>query len=171
MATACYGSYGVVSIVETAGNLSKIHTNADDEFWVRTEKLKSTTAPQSNLVESTDDEFKKFVDYLNRVGYALRAEVRTDGVEQVEQEYAEWCGESLPNEFITIYDNRPLAREWRLKFYLYDKTNCPFPISTMGTNGGKPSKEPKGLVYNDGRAVVQYASIIEKLVRAGLRVQ
>ena len=39
--TQCsYGGYGTVSIVDVAGHLSKIHTAGDDEFWVKTEKLK-----------------------------------------------------------------------------------------------------------------------------------
>lgn len=175
MQTAKYGSYGVVTILAIEGALAHIQTENEVPFWVRAEKLKPVKEPKLVPTKAPDvDEaanaWQKFVAYLEGVGYKLEVHTRTATVEQVSDEYTAWSGESLPDATIKIYDNRPMQeRCWRLFFHLSDGIAVPFVIDLAGCGKKQPTQKPRGLWHRNGRVEVYFASIIEQLVRAGLR--
>lgn len=169
-----YGSYGIVTVLEREGNLTRISTG-DYDFWVRTEKLKPvrtrrkapTAAPN---VDEAANAWQRFVNYLQHTGYRLEVHTRAAGLDAVESEYIAWAGESLPQSAIHIYENRPTDRCWRLFFFLQDGISVPFPIELYGVTGKHPTNKPRGLWQQSGKVDVYFTSIIEQLVRAGLRV-
>lgn len=174
-AVAKYGNYGLVTILETSGGLSKIHTDNDDEFWVKSERLKAVRqktewATAEPALDTTDDAWGRFAAYLGGAGYRLEVHARSTDVEQAEAEYQTWSGEALPPTAIHVHDNRPTPREWRLFFRLPKNIEVPFVIEIAGTTGRHPTNHPRGLLSENGRVQVYFASIIEQLVRAGLRV-
>jgi hypothetical protein len=60
------------------------------------------------------------------------------------------------------------GREWHLEFGYTPNLPCPFLIVPAGT---RPKHDAVGHLSNDGRVHVFNTGIIEKLVRAGLRVR
>ena len=58
--------------------------------------------------------------------------------------------------------------EWHLTFPYSPDLPCPFPIVLAGT---RPKHEAVGHLASDGTVHVFNSSIIEKLVRAGLRAR
>jgi len=60
------------------------------------------------------------------------------------------------------------GREWHLEFPYTPSLPCPFPIVPAGT---RPKHDAVGHLSNDGRVHVYNVQIIEKLVRAGLRMR
>lgn len=135
---------------------------------VDTVKIEQAVAATGDFgsLESID----AFVQFLEATGYTLIVHVRHDGLELVEAEYRQWCGEELSGEAIRHYENKPVQRQWRLGFTLSNpETKLPFPVDIMGTTGRRPTVKPRGLIQGK-YVVVYFASIIEELVRAGLRV-
>lgn len=172
---ATYGTYGPVTILATDGALSQIRTNNEQEFWVRTEKLKPTklrlSACPTVIVCDAPSVWKDFAAYLMANGFRLSVSCRPDGVEMAQAEYERWSGETLPESCIRQYDNKPVAREWILTFALGGDIVCPFPIEVMGTTGRKPTQRPRGLFRTAQRVEVCFAVIVEHLVLAGLRAE
>ena len=60
------------------------------------------------------------------------------------------------------------GREWHLEFGYTPGMPCPFPIVPAGT---RDKHDAVGHLSNDGRVHVFNTGIIEKLVRAGLRMR
>ena len=60
------------------------------------------------------------------------------------------------------------GREWHLEFTYTPEMPCPFPIVPAGT---RPKHDAVGHLSTDGRVHVFNTGIIEKLVRAGLRMR
>jgi hypothetical protein len=58
--------------------------------------------------------------------------------------------------------------EWHLEFGYTPDLPCPFPIVPAGT---RAKHDPVGHLSNNGRLHVFNTGIIEKLVRAGLRMR
>jgi hypothetical protein len=169
---AKYGSYGVVVVLQNEGHLSQIQTDNDNTFWVRTEKLKPVkekVKPATIAISDGPTAWGDFVVYLTTVGYKLYAYSRVDGIEQVQAEYLAWAGEEMDDNLIKLYDNKPVPREWVLSFTLSGHVVCPFPIEIMGTTGKRPTQKPRGLYRTSQRVEVNFAAIVEQLVRAGLR--
>lgn len=171
-----YGAYGPITILETLGNLSKILTSSEDEFWVRTEKIKTKkfnrrfTPTEPPPLDESADAWQTFVNYLEHTGYRLEVHTKASGLEKVHDEYIEWAGESLPDSVISIYENRPVERCWRLFFFLREGTATPFPVDLYGVTGKHPTNNPRALWQPNGCVDLYFACIIEKLIRAGLRV-
>jgi hypothetical protein len=65
-------------------------------------------------------------------------------------------------------DKRQDGREWHLEFPYMPDLPCPFPIVPAGT---RPKHDAVGHLTADGRVHVFNTGIIEKLVRAGLRMR
>ena len=172
MQTARYGNYGLVNVLVIEGALAQISHNGN-EFWVKADRLKKppfVPATKEPEVDTAANSWGTFVDYLRRTRYTLEVHTREDGLAQAEAEYFTWSGESLPAAAICHYENRPLPREWRLTFRLADGVPVPFPIEIGGITGKHPDNHPRGLLHEKGRVRVYYSSIIEQLIRAGLRV-
>lgn len=175
---ATYKTYGTVSVIAEEGGLSQIRTQSDIEFWVPTENLKAMKEPKvvytgPRVVEpknKTPECWAALIAYLYATGYTLRAQCREDGQQIVETEYREWSGEDFPEVALRHYENRPTPREWRLSFSIKDfSMELPFALEIMGTTGNKPTQRPRGLLATNGRVEVYFASIVQQLVRAGLR--
>jgi hypothetical protein len=175
---ATYGSYGVVTILERTRTLVRVQTSNELEFWVKAEKLKPVRVPKVAKAQATapvvieepvDNAWKNFVTYLNASGFRLVVQTTTASAEQAMDEYHTWAGEELPEKAIYFYEKHR-TREWRLFFKISDNVNVPFPLELKGTTGVTVrSTKPRGLYDDKGQAHVNFASIIETLVRAGLR--
>lgn len=176
--TVSYRDFGPVEVLAIEGSLSRIRTDNDNAFWVPSAKLKrAATKPAADLpidppelVPDNDENVAAFIAHVNATGFILRVDCREDGLATAEAEYVEWCGEELPAAAVRHYENRPIAREWRLTFDIKGLGACPFPVAIMGTNSRQSSKTVRVLMHSTGRAYCYYAAIIERLVRAGLRV-
>lgn len=183
--TQCnYEGYGTVTVIAVEGALSQIRTSNEDEFWVKSAKLKPVknsqlkARPARVTLPANEKEVRKYacdtlygplVNYLNEVGYKLTVDTRTDGIDQCRDEYRKWGGGELQDSCIKVYENRPYhTREWRLFFPFYERFTYPFPIIEMGQGGGKG--KACGLVRG-GIVTVYYAELIEGLIRAGLQAR
>jgi hypothetical protein len=60
------------------------------------------------------------------------------------------------------------GHEWHLEFNYTPDMPCPFPIVPAGT---RPKHEPVGHLCADGTVHIFNVPIIERLVRAGLRMR
>jgi hypothetical protein len=129
------------------------------------------SAPVPLLCNDDPGNWARTVDYLNAHGFKLGVDCREDGIAQAEAEYITWTnGDTLAPSALHHYENKPLAREWRLRFKLNgEPLTCPFPVEIAGTGPQRPTKNPRGLLDSNNNVCVCFAEIVEKLVRAGLR--
>jgi len=114
--------------------------------------------------------YADFTPWLSAEDYTLRVQIRTDSYDFANAEYVAWAGESIPDEHILAYDKHFTESEWVLTFPFNEGASYPFPIVMSGTGGGKALGEAAGIL--SGSTVrVNFKSIIEPLVRAGLRLK
>lgn len=162
----------VVTVLEKGLNLSRICDEDDHEFTVKTSDL----LPYHPIIGTGT--YEEFATILQRRGYTLTAEIHeADELEPTQAEYITWTnGETLPDELVKLYPNRPgtvFWREWCLHYQWSSDFTAPFELVREGTGGGGHGLNRKqvGIIHKNGKVTVRYSSIIEKLIRAGLRAQ
>jgi hypothetical protein len=173
------GQHVRVIAYRPGADLVQIEKHDGKEVWVRSRELFEQEA------ESVDG---IFIQQLQVDGYSLKAKV-IDGDQAILAmvEYSEWTGgEDLTEEFITVRPNsasfsksgkgHPYTREWRLLFRLREGMRVPFelrPIGTAHLEHVNPINEEcaAGILYLSKRVEVNWRCLIERLVRAGLRVR
>ena len=165
-------SVGLVTVLEKGKTLTRVRDDHDDEFSVKTTDL----IPYKTITGTGT--YDAFAAMIQLKGYTLTAELHDEKeLEETEAEYHEWTGgEALPEDCVKLYPDKPgtrFWREWCLSFKFDFTTDCPFNLVREGTGGGGvgASRTPVGIVHKNGKVTVRYSSIIEKLIRIGLRAQ
>lgn len=123
------------------------------------------------IAEATSSDWSNFVAYLQGNGYSFYVQTREAAIEKAEQEYIEWTnGEILPDNALYVHEGS-IGHTWRLRFPVVGDLSLPFDVAPMGTVGRSFAKrQAQGLRRDNGQIDVNFASIAEQLVRAGLRV-
>jgi hypothetical protein len=112
----------------------------------------------------------ELVAQLFRQGYSLYVMVRDDEQHaRAEEEYKSWSGEDLPLEHVYLSKRPNISREWRLYFKLKPGMFLPFRLAPRGTGRLDGKGTEQGYLGPDNRVDVYWPTIIEQLVRAGLR--
>src|ERR1039458_4488427 len=134
-------------------------------------ELAQKSGPPVLMYKPTGTEtYTDFTPWFSSEDYTLLVQVRSDSHDVAAAEYASWGGESIPHEHIREYSEHFTDSEWILTFPFNETAKYPFPIVLSGTGGGKALGEPAGIL--SGSAVrVNFKSIIEPLVRSGLRTR
>lgn len=161
----------VVTILEQGTALAKVRDADGNEFSVKSDDLVSYKPIEASGT------YGEFAAMLQRRGYSLTAELHDeDEYDPTLEEYTEWAGESMPEDCIKIYPNRPgtvFWREWCLDFKYDRDMEIPFDLVREGTGGGGKgtARKPVGIIHMNNHVTVRYSSIVEALIRAGLRAQ
>ena len=186
--TARHNVHGIVFVLDCVGSLSYIRKEGapeGEEFWVKSVTLKAPQIkpvhfpaphPAAALIIYDGDEWGRLARHLMETGdYKLLVFATQEGAVKAAGEYLWWCGDTIPDTAIYYYENRNSPREWRLTFPFDPSVAYPFPIDEMGTSnhvGPRKCDRPRGLLRSKGHRNVEvnFACIVETLVRAGLRI-
>lgn len=131
----------------------------------------------SRIVAKPAVTYTAFAPWLCNEDYKLHVQVRSANEALALAQYATWSGEDVPDECITRKQNDTTAgwqrtQQWVLQFPYNANVAYPFPIVESGCGGGLRLGEAAGILNKRGKTViVSFVSIIEPLVRAGLRAR
>ena len=127
------------------------------------------------IVDNPTGTWAGFAAQLCQTGYELYLECPAEDVGKHAEAYAAWTkGEGLNEECVfpnTAFEQGRAVPGWRLRFTHHEDFLYPagVPVSTLGTNNGRPSKTPRFL--SDGNRIrLDYQAAIEELIKAGLRM-
>lgn len=134
-----------------------------------------TTAPVQRFIPASTDYETFLPAWLQNP--RLRLHTRCATLEAACGDYFAWTGgDTFPVENITAI-SEPTKRytwspfpEWQLSFTYDETVKYPFPIVSVGMGGGIKLGEPAGILKGS-RVSVSFKSIIEPLVRKGLRAE
>ncbi len=181
----------LVAVIEVSGTLSHVQPEGGDEFdavWVKTASLKPVPKPRvpkghvevASLALTLKPVIPAKTDYASflpswLLNPRLKLHTRVATYDVAVDEYASWTGgEMFPVENINAVSERGKKYrrspfyEWQLTFRYDAAVSYPFPIVPLGQGGGLKLGEPAGILK--GNTVrVSFKSIIEPLVRSGLR--
>lgn len=120
----------------------------------------------------TGGSYDSFVVLLNNTGYYFDVRVREDGFETAVDQYLQWSGEELPEEAVYVHTNCDAwtAVEWRILATVPEGEVFPFETAVAGTLG-RGHSVGSALLDNGCRLTINCESIVEQLVRSGLRVR
>ena len=129
-------------------------------------------APKVPVMLPMGGSYSDFVSLLNNIGYYFDVRVREDGIDTANQQYGQWSGEILPGFAVYVHTNPEAwaAVEWRVLATVPEGIAFPFDTAVAGTLGRGHSIN-SALLGDGGRLTINCESIVEQLVRSGLRVR
>lgn len=178
------GRWFPVASVETEQEIdNRIRANeraAKEQASVERRQVKPAKLEEREpgIVVLATDTYENFAPWLSREDYQLYIAARPANEQAARSEYAEWAGETIPEEclLVTSCDESGGTwtpfHQWFLKFDFDETEKYPFPIVDAGFGGGIKLGEPAGILSKNRKYVtVSFSAIIEPLVRAGLRAR
>jgi hypothetical protein len=149
------------------------HRIAEARAAKKTERAGAAPSDKPKRVIPATTDYKNFLpSWLKNPHLGLHTRAAT--LLAARDEYAKWTsGESFNGKMTVVEEPLKLYtwspfHEWQLSFTYDAAVSYPFPIVDSGMGGGLALGEPAGILLGN-KVRVSFKSIIEPLVRAGLR--